>query len=640
MHSHILKRGVETKNIEEVKKADKKDQIAYLEQNYGNVDKSVIIGLYDKTKNFEKAAELTKIIATGADIKTIQNADDKKAVKEVMKAEEERLKQRAAGRRKRTDKKPVAGGSSVQALLQKRREAAKKPEETKPTTTTTTSGGEAQRGRRPALQRGPSAPLQIIVSGGGPAGLIFSALCVEYLGALVKIKVYEKRIKQKNGFWVWKNLEEDNNRRREQVVTLQLDVINNLSDDIKKNLFKNFDEEVWPSSRNIPIMEVEDRMIELVQTDKYKNSIEIVNAEMNEEEVKRLAGKFDIIVGADGGNSFVRSYFEFPTKDMGYEPALGCAYYLDKPCLKQSENIFLTISQTRYLINSFEARRGYLNIRLSKAEWDEIPKLEDKRPFSFERDNTPLWDTIKQGLKMFNIPKESVKSVSPIGISLIVSETFAMELDDDFPVTDKSRGDNALAFVIGDAAFKVHFWPGRGLNSGIKAAVALARRCYWAYSPRGQVRFRDFIQYEGFMQMLSRREEDWRSLAITALPIEEAMASASTEKDWKACKDQLIDEMEKLKKRLEARPDWCHAPIELSALEDRIRKVPPSVVILMAHSGRWPLEEMAGEELNPSMMLQSPLKSPTFQHVYTIDKPTPGTDMQKSQIWGRKLPGK
>jgi len=658
MFSYTKKRGTE-RNIEDVKKGDKNEQIKYLEENFANVDKSVIVGLYDRTKNFDKAVELTKVIAMGGNTKEVANQEDKTALKEVMKAEEERLKQKTAGRRRKRSTGNQAGGgggggsasgSSVKALLDKRRATAKKVDDTpkEPAKTgggapATGGGARPTPGARPAQQRGPSSPLQLVVAGGGPAGLIFSSLCCEYLGPNVKIRIYEKRIKKnKDGKWVWKNWEEDKNRRREQVVTLQLDVINNLSEGIKGNLFKVFDEEVWPSSRNIPIMEVEDRMIEWIQLDKKcADAITIVNRDMTEDEIKKIAGSFDIIVGADGGNSFVRSYFEFPTKDMGYEPALGCAYYLEKPCLRQSENIFLTISQTRYLINSFQARRGFLNIRLTDAEWKEIPALEEKRPFSFEKENTPLWDTIKQGLKMFNIPKESLKSVAPIGISLIVSELFSMELDEDFPVTEKYKGDNALAFVIGDAAFKVHFWPGRGLNSGIKAAVALARRCFWAYSPRGSVRYRDFIQYEGFMQMLSKREEDWRSLAITALPIEEALDNAAKDRDFKACKDTLLDEMGKLMKRLEARPDWCHQQIDVKDLETRVKKVPPHVINLMAHSGRWPLEEMAGEELNPSMMLQSPLKAqPAFKQVYVIDKPTPETDMNKSQIWGRKLPGK
>ena len=43
----------------------------------------------------------------------------------------------------------------------------------------------------------------------------------------------------------------------------------------------------------------------------------------------------------------------------------------DEP-LHQALNCILTVSQTRYLVNSSTSRRGYLNIRLIQDEYDEL----------------------------------------------------------------------------------------------------------------------------------------------------------------------------------------------------------------------------------------------------------------------------
>ncbi|CAF4252608.1 unnamed protein product, partial [Rotaria magnacalcarata] len=59
--------------------------------------------------------------------------------------------------------------------------------------------------------------------------------------------------------------EEQGKTRRDQVVTLQDHVIEQMPDYIKQGLFRNIEERVWPTSRNIPIREVEDRLFDLLK---------------------------------------------------------------------------------------------------------------------------------------------------------------------------------------------------------------------------------------------------------------------------------------------------------------------------------------------------------------------------------------
>ena len=89
-------------------------------------------------------------------------------------------------------------------------------------------------------------------------------------------------------------------------------------------------------------------------------------------------GEFDILVNEDGSNSFVRRYCNIQLMSEGIEYACGVAFNIpdevspaDEP-LHQALNCILTVSQTRYLINLSASRRGYLNIRLIRSEYEEL----------------------------------------------------------------------------------------------------------------------------------------------------------------------------------------------------------------------------------------------------------------------------
>jgi len=88
-------------------------------------------------------------------------------------------------------------------------------------------------------------------------------------------------------------------------------------------------------------------------------------------------GDFDVLVGADGSNSFVRRYCNIHMINEGVEYACGIAYDIPDKVVSADEplhvalNCILTVSQTRYLVNSLSNHHGYLNIRLIQDEYAE-----------------------------------------------------------------------------------------------------------------------------------------------------------------------------------------------------------------------------------------------------------------------------
>ena len=132
--------------------------------------------------------------------------------------------------------------------------------------------------------------LVVLVSGGGPVGLTFSLHLAMMMGKNVKIIMYEGRwFVDDQGHTRWQG-EEPGRNRRDQVVTLQDHVIQQMPEYIQKGLFKNINECVWPTSRNIPIREVEDRLFDLIQPFVQSGQIELVPENLSEQSEHLLQG--------------------------------------------------------------------------------------------------------------------------------------------------------------------------------------------------------------------------------------------------------------------------------------------------------------------------------------------------------------
>ncbi len=128
-----------------------------------------------------------------------------------------------------------------------------------------------------------ASPLVVVVSGGGPVGLTFSLNLAMMMGKHVKIIIYEGRwFVDENSLIRWQG-EEQGKIRRDQVVTLQDHVIQQMPVYFQRGLFQNFDERVWPTSRNIPIREVEDRLFALIQPFVQNGQVELIAEPLQEQ---------------------------------------------------------------------------------------------------------------------------------------------------------------------------------------------------------------------------------------------------------------------------------------------------------------------------------------------------------------------
>ncbi|CAF4427638.1 unnamed protein product [Rotaria sp. Silwood2] len=476
-----------------------------------------------------------------------------------------------------------------------------------------------------------SQPLIVVVSGGGPVGLTFSLHLTMMMGKHVKIIIYEGRwFVDQQGKIHWQD-EEQGKTRRDQVVTLQDHVINQMPQYIKQGLFQNINECVWPTSRNIPIREVEDRLFDLIQPFVRSGQIELIPENLHEQSECLIKGNFDILVGTDGSNSFVRRYCNIQMISEGLEYACGVAYNIpdnvppsEKP-LHQALNCVLTVSQTRYLVNSSTSRRGYLNIRLVQDEYNELRNCLEvfqsrNEPIDLLDFNkcpqSPVWTIIRQGLQFFKILPKYVFRVIPIEINVrhasIVVRELRYEIDKNGKPTneyDEKKYKTALAFLAGDAAMCVHFWPGRGMNSGMKGAIALARNILRSctlnnsINIRRPLRFLDFLDYEGFMARLRAREQQGRSLRVLINPIDASVEASYSYAHLTHCYQKytkkLIRKLEETRKNLEANREWPHKsrPITNDELQFASNCIAPHAVAQLSLTNPWPTREMSGVEV-------------------------------------------
>ncbi|CAF1434906.1 unnamed protein product, partial [Rotaria sordida] len=473
--------------------------------------------------------------------------------------------------------------------------------------------------------------LIVVVSGGGPVGLTFALHLTMMMGKHVKIFIYEGRwIVDQQGRIQWQGGKQGKTRR-DQVVTLQDHVIKQMPEYIQQGLFQNINECVWPTSRNIPIREVEDRLLDLIQPFVHSGQIELIPENLHEQSECLIKGNFDLLVGTDGSNSFVRRYCNIQMMSEGLEYACGVAYDIpdnvpptEEP-LHQALNCILTVSQTRYLVNSSTSRRGYLNVRLTQDEYDELQsRLETFQLRNESLDlldynkcpQSPVWTIIRQGLDFFKISPKYVSRVVLIEINVrhasIVARELRYEIETDPQKANKyneKKYKTALAFLAGDAAMSVHFWPGRGMNSGMKAAIALARNILRACTSnnainiRKPLRFLDFLDYEGFMARLRAREQQGRSLRVLVDPIDKSVEEAYSYAHNPYCYERyitnLIHKLKITRQRLQENPEWPHKsrPITDDELQTLSNRTAPYAVAQLSLANPWPTREMSGAEV-------------------------------------------
>jgi 2-polyprenyl-6-methoxyphenol hydroxylase-like FAD-dependent oxidoreductase len=406
----------------------------------------------------------------------------------------------------------------------------------------------------PAVPVEPAPVLNVTVSGGGPVGLSFALLLEHLMGPRVSITVYDGRWIQDGSRVVWKN-ESQGNVRRQQVVTVQSRQYLGLPEEVQARLFTaGAYSEMWPagpdsvgghSPRNVRIAYVEDKLLEIANE---SARIRLVPTRFDAVEQRESVAKDHVLAICEGGRSKTREHFahKFGTADKSIY-SLDGEHVQDivlglrvKSSLPDPMSVLLTVAQNRFLLNSLRGE-GFLNMRLTDAEAQEVVGIDPvrrtfeeciaSRPCLMGRDadgdfqcathgalflpalvkGSPLWKRVREGLALFGVAERDLSAVTAFRLDMVQRPRFTAQL---YSATARTPG--TYGFLLGDAANAIHFWPGRGLNSGLASAISLARSLSGAWTGRA-FRDADFIRHEAAMSMLQYRHKSraWKAMVTS-----------------------------------------------------------------------------------------------------------------------------
>lgn len=491
------------------------------------------------------------------------------------------------------------------------------------------------------------APLRVTVSGGGPVGLAFALLLDDLMGARATITVHDGRWVADGGRLRWKTPEEGN-FRRQQVVTIQSRQFMTLPAEVRERLFTDGDfTEMWPAGpdsvdghgpRNIRIALVEDRLLELAgESPRIRLVPEVFDAAAAD-----LAGEHVLAI-CEGGRSATREHFahRFGAADTSMysldgeqvqDMVLGLRV---RSGLTDPAAVLLTVAQNRFLLNSLHGE-GFLNMRLTTQEATEAVGIDPLRqlfapciqtaPCVLERTSggefccikhqafflpavlkgSAFWGRVQQGLRLFDVAEEDLTAITGFRLDMVARPRFTAQL---FPATATAPG--TFGFLLGDAANAIHFWPGRGLNSGLASAVSLAR-CLAARWRGSALRDADFTRHEALMGMLQYRHKSraWRQMVATddsgtTRAIKDVIAAGIDEPapDRAADVAALMDRLRGIRARLASRMDGLP---DDAALQARLELLDDATLHTLRVSDAWDTAGVGGEEVDVEWLLAEP----------------------------------
>jgi 2-polyprenyl-6-methoxyphenol hydroxylase-like FAD-dependent oxidoreductase len=479
----------------------------------------------------------------------------------------------------------------------------------------------------------------------------FPPLLHPLLGPRVSITSHDGRCTPDGDRFVWLNPEMGNNRRQ-QVVTVQSRQYLKLPPDVQARLFQpGTFTEMWPAGpdsiqgsgpRNIRIAYIEDELLAILneRADRIRlvpENFDATTADISSQHV---------LVICDGGKSATREHFlgRFGTADPNLygldgvqvsDMVLGLRV---KSRLPDPMSVLLTVTQNRFLLNSLSGE-GFLNMRLTDQESLEAVGINPERqtftpciqstPCLLERrpsgeyhcdahhavflpallKGSALWERVQEGLRMFDVPEADLSAVTGFRLDMVQRPRFTAELLPRTPTTPGTYG-----FLLGDAANAIHFWPGRGLNSGLASAVSLAR-CLcasWTGSP-----FRDsaFTRHEAVMAMLQYRHKTraFRQMVTTdplghAVAIKDLIARGITEgeegtvnreRDLERFLQRLRNNRTRLMPRLPGLPDD-------ETLRPHLERLSAQTLHTLVVSEQWDTANVGGEEVDVDWLLPEP----------------------------------
>lgn len=501
----------------------------------------------------------------------------------------------------------------------------------------------------PAAAVDPGPVLRVTISGGGPVGLSLALLLERLLGPRVAVTVYDGRWTRDGARVVWKN-EAQGNVRRQQVVTVQSRQYLNLPEEVQDRLFvPGAYSEMWPSGpdsirgygpRNIRIAYIEDRLLELAN--EKPERIRLEPARFDAAEQHQAVAEGHVLAICEGARSRTREHF---TTRFGI--ADSSIYSLDgrhlqdivlglrvKSDLPDAMSVLLTVAQNRFLLNSLGGE-GFLNMRLTDDEAAEVVGLDPvrrefkdciaSRPCLMAREDdgdfqcathgtlflpalirrSPLWRRVQEGLAFFGVAPENLSAVTAFRLDMVQRPRFTARL---YAPTSTTPG--TYGFLLGDAANSIHFWPGRGLNSGLASAISLARSLASGWTGR-PFRDADFVRHEAAMSMLQYRHKSraWNAMVTTDeqggnRAIKDVIADViaehgaapttggpETEADIEALLERMREIRARLSSRLTGLPD---DPV----LRDHLRTLHGETVRTLLRSGAWDTLTVGGEEVD------------------------------------------
>jgi 2-polyprenyl-6-methoxyphenol hydroxylase-like FAD-dependent oxidoreductase len=496
---------------------------------------------------------------------------------------------------------------------------------------------------------GPPPPvLRVTVAGGGPVGLTLALLLERTLGERVAVTVYDPRWIRDGERVVWKN-ESQGNVRRQQVVTVQSRQYLNLPEDVQQRLFRpESHTEMWPPGpdsvqgfrpRNIRIAYIEDTLLDIAND--RSDRITLVPEKFDAVQRQDAVAKEHVLAICDGGRSRTREHFisKFGNADKSIfsldgrhiqDVVLGLRV---KSRLSDPMSVLLTVAQNRFLLNSLRGE-GFLNMRLSDVEAQEVVGIDPvkrtfeeciaSRPCVMMRDadgdyvcpthstlflpalvkGSALWKRVQEGLTLFGVPAEDLSAVTAFRLDMVQRPRFTARL---YSPTTETPG--TYGFLLGDAANAIHFWPGRGLNSGLASAISLARSLGGAWRGR-PFRDADFIRHEAAMSMLQYRHKSraWNAMVTTdeqgaSLAIKDIIAQSiadapkddsAKEADVEALMTRLRDIRDRLSPRIPGLPDDDTLRVHLMTLRGETLRT-------LVVSGAWDTLIVGGEEVDVDM---------------------------------------
>ena len=215
---------------------------------------------------------------------------------------------------------------------------------------------------------------------------------------------------------------------------------------------------------------------------------------------------------------------------------------------------------------------------------------------------------MQEGLELFGVRPENLIAVTGFRLDMVQRPRFTAQL---YPRTATAPG--TFGFLLGDAANAIHFWPGRGLNSGLASAISLSR-CL-ASTWRGRpLRDADFVRHEAVMAMLQYRHKSraWRQMVTTddagdVHAIKDLIAQGIAEGDQKKAFDKkadvnaLMELLVQIRSRLAPRLDGLPDDATLQA---HLERLPGPMLHTLLMSEPWDTSNVGGEEVDVNLLLE------------------------------------